>query len=79
MAESLGRRNSLIYNGIFNVLAALAEFFSYYVDSPELLIAGRFVLGINIGLASSLVPMYLAEITPEQFRGSVGTLHQVNS
>jgi hypothetical protein len=47
----------LVYNGIFNVLAALAEFLSYYLASPELLIAGRFVLGINIGLATSLVPM----------------------
>ncbi|KAI6183749.1 Solute carrier family 2, facilitated glucose transporter member 3 [Aphelenchoides bicaudatus] len=77
LAENFGRRNSLVYNGIFNVLAALFSFFSEYFASPELLIAGRFILGVNIGVASSLAPMYLTEITPVDFRGSVGTLHQV--
>lgn len=78
LAENFGRRNSLIYNGIFNVLAALTELSAYYLKSPELLIAGRLVLGANIGLTSSLVPMYLAEITPEHYRGCVGALHQAS-
>lgn len=45
--------------------------------SPELLLVGRFVLGVNMGLTSGLVPMYLMEITPASSRGVAGTLHQV--
>lgn len=78
MAESLGRRNALILNGIINVFGALFEYFSKTFASPEFLIIGRFILGANMGLASGLVPMYLLEITPIKYRNTVGTFHQVD-
>ncbi len=45
--------------------------------SPELLILGRFILGMNIGLGSGLVPMYLTEIAPIKYRGAAGTAHMI--
>ena len=50
---------------------------SYYTDSFELLILGRFVIGLNAGLNSGTPPMYLTEIAPAELRGAIGTLSAV--
>ncbi|EGT54824.1 hypothetical protein CAEBREN_21618 [Caenorhabditis brenneri] len=77
IGEKYGRRNGLIANGILNVFAALFELVAKHFKSPEMLIFGRFIYGINMGLSSGLVPMYLMEITPYKYRGPAGTLHQI--
>lgn len=40
-----------------------------------MLILGRVVVGIGIGLASMVVPMYLAEVAPLRYRGTVVTIN----
>ncbi|CAI5456740.1 unnamed protein product [Caenorhabditis angaria] len=77
IGERYGRRNGLIMNGVANVFAAFFELAAKPLRSPEMLIFGRFIFGINMGLTSGLVPMYLMEITPGRYRGPAGTLHQV--
>jgi MFS transporter, SP family, galactose:H+ symporter len=41
------------------------------------LIAGRAILGVAIGLSSSVVPVYIAEISPERRRGGFVALFQL--
>ncbi|CAK5125707.1 unnamed protein product [Meloidogyne enterolobii] len=77
LSERLGRRNGLIFNGIFNVIGAFLEYLAKPLSSPEILVIGRIILGVNMGLTSGLVPMYLMEITPTKYRGSAGTCHMV--
>lgn len=43
-------------------------------DRFEYLILGRFFLGLNCGLNTALVPMYLSEIGPINLRGALGEL-----
>lgn len=76
-AEKLGRRNGLIVNGFFNAVGAFLEYLSKTIESPELLIGGRFLLGACMALATGLVPMYITELTPNSLRGAAGTLHMV--
>lgn len=64
-------------NGVLNVCGALLQLVAKPAASPEFLIAGRLILGANMGLTSGLVPMYLMEITVGRYRGAAGTLHQV--
>ncbi|GMR31226.1 hypothetical protein PMAYCL1PPCAC_01421, partial [Pristionchus mayeri] len=77
ISERCGRRNGLILNGAINVVGAVLELLAKPTRSPELLLFGRFILGVNMGLTSGLCPMYLMEITPAASRGVAGTLHQV--
>lgn len=41
-----------------------------------LLVVGRFVAGICVGIASSVVPVYQAEMAPKEIRGRVVSLQQ---
>lgn len=50
---------------------------SKYLASYELLILGRYLIGINCGLNTSLVPMYISEIAPLTLRGGLGTVNQL--
>ena len=43
----------------------------------NLMIAGRAVSGISIGILSTTVPLYIAEVSPASMRGSLVTLQQL--
>ena len=63
-----------------NVLAFIAATlmgFSKMASSWEMLIAGRFVVGLYSGLSTGFVPMYVGEVSPTALRGALGTLHQL--
>ncbi len=48
-------------------------FSSKAFSSPELLILGRFLCGINMGVVCGMVPLYLTEISPNEFRGKAAS------
>lgn len=77
VADRIGRKAGLIYNNILVFIAAACMGFSKSLDSYELLIVGRFVIGFNSGLNAGLGPMYLSEISPVHFRGAIGTIYQL--
>lgn len=65
---------------IVNVLAFIAATlmgFSKMAASWEMLIIGRFVVGLYSGLSTGFVPMYVGEVSPTALRGAMGTLHQL--
>lgn len=63
-----------------NVLAFVAVAFlsfSKLAASFEMLIIGRFMVGVYSGLSTGFVPIYVEEISPTSLRGALGTLHQL--
>lgn len=42
--------------------------------SVELLLLGRTLVGLAAGLTTSVLPMYLAEVSPTKLRGTISTL-----
>ncbi|XP_067847617.1 solute carrier family 2, facilitated glucose transporter member 9 isoform X2 [Heptranchias perlo] len=68
----LGRKGTLLLNNGFAILAALLMSLSETADSFEMLIVGRFLIGVNGGIALSALPMYLGEISQKHIRGSLG-------
>lgn len=76
-AEKLGRKKGLLLNNVFVFIAAAFMGFSKLCKSYEMLIFGRFFIGLNSGLNAGLAPMYLTEIAPLHLRGAVGTIYQL--
>ncbi|KAK1346058.1 hypothetical protein QTO34_008527 [Cnephaeus nilssonii] len=60
---------TLLVNNFFAITAALLMAFSLQAGAFEMLIVGRFVMGVDGGIALSALPMYLSEISPKEIRG----------
>ncbi|KAM3922579.1 solute carrier family 2, facilitated glucose transporter member 1 isoform 2-T2 [Leptodactylus fuscus] len=72
-----GRRNSMLMANILAFIAAIFMGFSKMASSFEMLIIGRFIIGLYCGLTTGFVPMYVGEVAPTSLRGALGTLHQL--
>ncbi|XP_078523937.1 solute carrier family 2, facilitated glucose transporter member 11 isoform X1 [Lissotriton helveticus] len=71
MAIRLGRKNSLLFNNLFVIIAAVLCGFSQLAKSFEMIVLGRIFAGINSGVSMNIQPMYLGESAPKKFRGAV--------
>jgi sugar porter (SP) family MFS transporter len=74
LADRISRRNTKIISGVIYVIGALGCAFS--VNVP-MLIAFRFVLGISVGTASFVSPMYISEVAPPRIRGGLTSFNQL--
>ncbi|MDT3995121.1 MFS transporter, partial [Mammaliicoccus fleurettii] len=74
LADRFGRKMMILITAIIFAIGSLACAFS---GSPGILIVSRFVLGISVGSASALVPMYMGEISPPAIRGKISGLNQL--
>ncbi|XP_034540196.1 solute carrier family 2, facilitated glucose transporter member 1 [Notolabrus celidotus] len=72
-----GRRNSMLMANVLAFIASALMGFAKMASSWEMLIAGRFVVGLFSGLSTGFVPMYVGEVSPTSLRGALGTLHQL--
>ena len=74
VSDRLGRRLTVMLAALIFGLGALA---TAAVGSAVALASGRFVLGIAIGAASQIVPVYIAEVAPARNRGALVILFQL--
>ncbi|KAJ8334367.1 hypothetical protein SKAU_G00400060 [Synaphobranchus kaupii] len=77
MADTFGRRKSMLMGNILALIGAGLMGFSAFCNSFEMVIAGRLVIGLFCGLCTGLTPMYIGEVAPTSLRGAFGTLHQL--
>jgi MFS family permease len=73
ISDRFGRRRVILAVALLFVLGALG---SAFAPSLVVLLAGRAVVGVAIGIASMLTPLYLAEIAPKAQRGAIVSLNQ---
>lgn len=74
LADKYGRRNNLL---LLAIVFAIGTISSTLAPNWIVLSAARFVLGIAVGGASATVPVYLAEIAPNNKRGTIVTRNDV--
>ena len=74
LTNKFGRRMTLIYCSITFIVGTLMCAFA---NNTELLTLGRFILGVAIGIASYTVPLYIAEISVPEKRGTMVMLNGV--
>src|SRR5271165_6948118 len=73
-SDRLGRRVTLILTSIIFILGALTCAFA---NSFTILLLGRTIVGLGIGLASTTVPVYISEVAPPKARGWQVSLFQL--
>jgi sugar porter (SP) family MFS transporter len=74
IGDRLGRKRSLLMAG---ALFAISSVLTGWAFSFTAFITWRIVGGLAIGLASNISPMYIAEISPAQWRGRLVSLNQL--
>jgi SP family sugar:H+ symporter-like MFS transporter len=74
LSDRMGRRRLIIIAAVVftvgSLLAALAP-------SVGVLVAARFIIGLAVGSAALVVPLYLSEIAPTEVRGAIASLNQL--
>ncbi|KAI5122870.1 hypothetical protein M0805_003322 [Coniferiporia weirii] len=73
LADRIGRKKVVILSGIIWVIGSILQCAS---QNRGMLVVGRIIGGIAVGLASAVVPLYQAEITAPSIRGSMIALQQ---
>lgn len=74
LSDRYGRRSILRLSGVLFLVSAI---FAAVPHTIAEFLAARFLGGLGIGLASTIAPVYLAEVSPREKRGSIVTLNQM--
>lgn len=74
MGDEFGRKRMLMVAALLFFLSAIGSALSTQL---YLFVTARFVGGLGVGVASILSPMYIAEISPAQYRGRLVSLNQL--
>ena len=71
-----GRRITLLYGGLAFLVGAVLQAAAVHVG---MLIAGRVMLGLGVGLSAQSAPVFLSEMAPAHLRGAMNIMFQVST
>jgi SP family arabinose:H+ symporter-like MFS transporter len=74
LSDRFGRKKTLFLSAAFFLLAAIG---CTFLPDFTLLIIARILGGMAVGITSSVVPLYLSEIAPDNKRGRLVTFYQL--
>ncbi|BGP19710.1 high affinity glucose transporter [Rhodosporidiobolus nylandii] len=75
LADKIGRKKSIILSGWVWVVGCIIQAASVNVG---MLIAGRVIAGVAVGIASAMVTVYQAEISRPERRGTIVSIQQLS-
>ncbi|XP_055882951.1 proton myo-inositol cotransporter-like isoform X1 [Biomphalaria glabrata] len=74
LADTIGRKLTIMISGVvFSIGGGIMG----VANGTEMLLVGRLVVGASIGIASSVVPVYVSECAPADIRGQLITMYQL--
>ncbi|KAF2731786.1 putative high-affinity hexose transporter [Polyplosphaeria fusca] len=73
IADKFSRRTAIQVAAVIWIIGSILQ---CAANGVPLLVVGRVVAGVCVGIASSIVPVYQAEIAPKEIRGRVVSLQQ---
>ncbi|GMP53888.1 hypothetical protein CsSME_00019213 [Camellia sinensis var. sinensis] len=76
LVDKLGCRRTVQVDTIPLILGAIISGQAHSLDE---ILWGRFLVGLGIGVNTVLVPIYISEVAPTRYRGSLGTLCQIGT
>lgn len=71
LLQILSRKQSLIFTDILGMCGLGISL----ISNLYVLFIARFIIGVAVGLNSSLVPLYIKEYTPLSLSGSMGSMN----
>jgi MFS family permease len=74
LADRVGRKRTLLLAGLLFTVGASIQAFA---PDTGVLVVGRFVIGVGVGVASVAGPLYAAEMAPKQTRGRFVSSYQL--
>jgi MFS transporter, SP family, galactose:H+ symporter len=74
VGERFGRRSSVVIAAIVFVVGALV---CALAPTTAVLVIGRVVAGVGVGMASTSAPVYISEVSPQRLRGALLTMFQL--
>jgi len=74
LSDRMGRRQLIMAAAVTFTVGAIA---AAAAPGAGALVAARFVLGLAVGSAALVVPLYLSEIAPTKIRGAIASLNQL--
>jgi sugar porter (SP) family MFS transporter len=74
LADRISRKWTKVISGSIYVIGALGCAFSV---NAEMLIGFRFLLGLSVGTASFVSPLYISEVAPPKVRGGLVSFNQL--
>ena len=74
LSDRLGRRKVILAAAVIFTVGALG---AALAPTVGVLVAARIVLGVAVGAAAVIVPLYLSEVAPTSIRGAVTSLNQL--
>ncbi|GAB4827886.1 hypothetical protein Ancab_034770 [Ancistrocladus abbreviatus] len=74
LADKFGRTKTFQLDAI---PLAIGAFLCATAKSVQVMMVGRLLCGIGIGISSALVPLYISEISPTEIRGALGSVNQL--
>uniref|UniRef100_A0A2N9GK67 Major facilitator superfamily (MFS) profile domain-containing protein n=1 Tax=Fagus sylvatica TaxID=28930 RepID=A0A2N9GK67_FAGSY len=76
LVDKLGCRRTFQIDTIPLILGAILSAQAHSLDE---ILWGRFLVGLGIGVNTVLVPIYISEVAPTKYRGSLGSLCQIGT
>ncbi len=74
LAGAFGRRSMLLTTTVVLIVGAAV---SGLADSMPILVLGRLVTGFATGVTASIIPLYIAEISPVSIRGRLNSIQHL--
>lgn len=74
MADRLGRKVSVIVGAAVFIVGTVVV---VGASGLEVFVPGRILIGIAVGIASFIVPMYISELAPRRIRGGLVSFNQL--
>ena len=74
LGDWVGRRRALLFAG---ALFAVGSAVQWWAPAAAILVAGRFAVGVAVGVAAVAAPLYAAELAPAAFRGRFISSYQL--
>ena len=78
IADSFGRRNSLIFSNVLVLAAICLGVISKFIKSYATIMVAQSFAGFYSGLVTGIIPLYLYEISPPKLSGFSGSMNQLS-